>query len=408
MTQADIADFATWTDPGTSFQIQYSLPLFHEIDMTVSEGYRRIPHGGIEVGGLLFGRQLPDGARIEAFRSIECEHAQGPSFKLSDRDVALLREQIASAPENPELGGMELLGWFVAHTRGPLQMTEAETRLFAELFPGAGKMTVLVKPEKFKPTLFTFLVRGRDGSMRSNGTDQAIILPLPGRAGRADVPAPEARGFVPAPAEHRPPAPPSPVLEPMRPVEPVWRAEPEPPAVANPEPVPRYASPEAAPPLAIPAAPPAPLQWDLERAPVERSLFGAYGEPIGRPVRHETVRGSSGAGRVVLGVVAAVILAAGAMFWYYQQMPAEVIQLSVEPQTNGIVVSWPPGQTSDAAHAFLRVNDGPLVELPLDAKVTGRYQLQAPADNLKVEIVSEHTLHNSRGIVRYLQPSTSP
>ena len=29
--------------------------LFHEIDFVVNEGYRKIPHGGIEEGGLLFG-----------------------------------------------------------------------------------------------------------------------------------------------------------------------------------------------------------------------------------------------------------------------------------------------------------------------------------------------------------------
>src|ERR1700755_495155 len=111
MTQADIADFATWIDPATSFQVHYSLPVFHEIDFAVNEGYRRIPHGGIEEGGLLFGRRFSDGIRIEAFRPIECEHAMGPSFKLSEGDLAKLRDQIAKAQADPELGGMETLGW---------------------------------------------------------------------------------------------------------------------------------------------------------------------------------------------------------------------------------------------------------------------------------------------------------
>ena len=44
-----------WTAPGASTTVTYSLPLFHEIDFVVNEGYRKISHGGVEVGGLLFG-----------------------------------------------------------------------------------------------------------------------------------------------------------------------------------------------------------------------------------------------------------------------------------------------------------------------------------------------------------------
>jgi len=89
---------ASWTQPGGSFTVEYAVPLFHEIDFFVSEGYRRIAHGGIEVGGLLFGRPTADGIRLEAFLPIECEHAAGPSFKLSERDVAGLRQQMNSPP----------------------------------------------------------------------------------------------------------------------------------------------------------------------------------------------------------------------------------------------------------------------------------------------------------------------
>src|SRR5436190_4942541 len=95
--------YATWTQPGAPFTVSYSLPLFHEIDFLVSEGYRRIPHGGIEVGGLLFGRFEDSSVRLDAFRSIECEHASGPSFTLSERDLTLLRQQLASSASAPEL-----------------------------------------------------------------------------------------------------------------------------------------------------------------------------------------------------------------------------------------------------------------------------------------------------------------
>src|SRR5437588_11578638 len=111
------AVYATWTRPETQVAVTYSLPLFHEIDFVVNEGYRRIPHGGIEVGGLLFGRVENNSVRLEAFRSIECEHASGPSFVLSDRDLALLKQQLAKAASDPELQGLQVAGWFIAHTR---------------------------------------------------------------------------------------------------------------------------------------------------------------------------------------------------------------------------------------------------------------------------------------------------
>src|SRR5207248_8332853 len=197
-----------WNVPATSFTITYSLGLFHEIDFQVNEGYRRIPHGGIEIGGLLFGQVEANEIQIEAFRSIDCEHALGPSFVLSERDLAALREQLAATKSDPELAGFEVVGWLISHTRSPLRMNDREAALFDELFPESGRITVLAKPERFQPTRFGFLMRNSDGTVPRDATDQAIILPLSGRGARsgdgpvASIPAPEQK---PVPA--RPPAP---------------------------------------------------------------------------------------------------------------------------------------------------------------------------------------------------------
>src|SRR5450755_3953739 len=226
--------YASWTQPGGLFTVEYSVPLFHEIDVVVSEGYRRIAHGGIEVGGLLFGRPTADGIRLEAFLPIECEHAAGPSFKLSERDAAGLRQQIDSPPTGQAgAPGLQVVGWFIAHTRSELRMNETEAALFDEVLPGPGKITVLVKPEKFKATRFTFLVRGADGSLERDGVEQSFVLLLPGRGGRAESVAPviaperttlrrepldEPVKAPPPPAAPVPPAPVEPVSAPVAPV----------------------------------------------------------------------------------------------------------------------------------------------------------------------------------------------
>ncbi len=256
-------DYAYWNVPETSFIVTYSLGLFHEIDFQVNEGYRRIPHGGVETGGVLFGRIDENSARIEAFRTIECEHASGPSFVLSERDIEAVHDQLAAAKTDPELAGLETVGWFIAHTRSPLRMHDREAALFDRLFPGAGQVTVLAKPERFQPTRFCFLVRAADGTVPREGAQQAIILPLPGRATRAgagpvpSIPAPEERPAVnarPAPPPIVPrraePPPVAPPPEPEPPIAVTPEVEPVIAAPLEPEPV-IAAPPEAEPPIAV-------------------------------------------------------------------------------------------------------------------------------------------------------------
>src|SRR4051794_7183016 len=106
--------YAIWIDPETSHPVKYSLPLFHDLDFQVNEAYRRIPHGGVEIGGVLYGRFEPKGVIIEALRPIDCEHASGPSFLLSEKDLARMVEAFGEAQSDSELKGLERVGWFVS------------------------------------------------------------------------------------------------------------------------------------------------------------------------------------------------------------------------------------------------------------------------------------------------------
>jgi hypothetical protein len=162
-----VAERAVWTAPDSSSVVTYSLPLFHEIDFAVNEGYRKISHGGVEVGGLLFGLLEEDGPRIDAFRPIACDHASGPSFVLSDIDLERLVVQLDTAASDPELSGLKPVGWFLSRTRSPLQLVERELVLFDYFFPEPRTLTVLVKPERFQPTLHLPGPRpGREGAAR--------------------------------------------------------------------------------------------------------------------------------------------------------------------------------------------------------------------------------------------------
>jgi hypothetical protein len=406
------ADYAFWAAPGTSFKVTYSLATFHEIDFVVNEGYRRIPHGGIEMGGLLFGHLNQDGIRIETFRPIECEHASGPSFNLSEKDVAGLEQQISAAASDPELNGLQVLGWFIAHTRGPLKFTEKEKLLFDRFFPGANKLTVLIKPERFRPTRFGFLVRDHTGQVNTDATANAIILPgrgIQGREGplpsiaappetsetrpaertstdsarRAFVPPPEPKRGSYEPPEHvRPTArPATPDSPPQIDDSPVAPSLPSTGKVGTSLPVERPLPPSTSAPRSLP-------ETELPRARQRYPAFAEERKPYGI--------------QFVLVLLVAALLGCCVGYWAYLQLPSAVISLAVQKQENTLLVSWSPAQTRTSAYAAIRVDDGEPVTLSTAEKTAGHTAIVNSGSDVKIELIAQHWLRDSRGIVRFV------
>jgi hypothetical protein len=396
-------EYAVWTIPGTAFSVWYWLSLFHEIDFQVNEAYRRIPHGGMEIGGLLFGRADESSARIEAFRAIACEHSRGPSFVLSDRDLNGLREQLGTAASDPDLQGLDVLGWFISHTRSQLEVNERERGLFDELFPGPAKLTILIKPERFQPTRFAFFARNPDGALAGNG-DDAIILPLPGRASGA---APLAS--IPAPSS-----------ESARERQETETAEP---AVSD-EKGARVAPvlPDRASEVAITAVLPEPVSAPIiapqpaaESLPSIEEIRRKRAEAIRKPHPGEARAAAQQAAEATptesrrtnarLAVVLFVAAALGCVVGYfiYLQLPPAVIPLNIEKRAAELVVSWPPEQTRDATYAALRVDDGDPIVLSTEQKSDGQAAIHSAGGNVKIELVAQHWMRDSHGFLRYVE-----
>ena len=125
--------FGTWTAPECALRIEYSLAVIDEIRTIVTEGFQRLSRGGIEVGGVLYGRVDANHLRILAMRPIACEHAGGPTFNLSDNDRAALAAQLQQTPEDFELQSLTPVGWFCS-APGSL-----DTTLFTLLSPGSAR-----------------------------------------------------------------------------------------------------------------------------------------------------------------------------------------------------------------------------------------------------------------------------
>ena len=417
------AEYAVWQIPGTSFKVAYWLSLFHEIDFQVNEGYRRIPHGGIEIGGLLFGHVEENFARIEAFRIIECEHSRGPSFVLSERDLSALRTQLSSAGSDSELQGLDLLGWLIAHTRSELEVNERESKLFDELFPETGKLMILVKPVRFQPTRFAFLVRGADGKLAGAGPENAIILPLPGRAERggsgpnASIPAPAAKAPESRTVSEEPErdvAEDLPVSEEMP-----GSKEPEPSKEPSPSREPEQA-PVGTPPMLTPeipvipaalaAGPAAPDFPSIEEIRRRRSEAIRQPDPFEARAAHQQIsqtiqwdgRRSNARLAIVLFLAAALGCVVG--YFIYLQLPPAVIPLNVEKRAPELIISWPPEQTRDAVYAALRVDDGDPIPLSSAQKAQGQAAIHSAGGNVKIELIAQHWMRDSRGILRYVEP----
>src|ERR1700747_3129778 len=82
--------FGWWRTPEIGLTIEYPYQVMEEIRTAVCDGQQRLAHGGLEGGGVLFGTRRDTSIRLLTWRPIFCEHALGPSFRLSTRDRAEL------------------------------------------------------------------------------------------------------------------------------------------------------------------------------------------------------------------------------------------------------------------------------------------------------------------------------
>ena len=180
-------NFGSWAVAESRLSIEYSLVVIEEIRHAVTEGFQRLSRGGLEVGGVLYGTHEGSAVRIQAMREIVCEHARGPSFLLSDKDRAALREQLAPGQEDPRLEGMVALGWFLSHTRGEIALTESDLETFNAFFPAPWQITLVIRPGRTGFMRAGFFVRESDGAVKSERS--YLDFSFPDRPAAPDRPA---------------------------------------------------------------------------------------------------------------------------------------------------------------------------------------------------------------------------
>lgn len=203
-----------WSAPGFPYEIEIELDVLEEIRHRAEEGFQRIGHGGVEFGGVLYGRTDDGVVRILEWRELECDHSMGPSFVLSEADRGRLESLIELPRRDQLLSGMEAVGWWASHGRSAVALKSQDVEIHDRYFRGAKQVALIVKPVRQGPSGAGFFGRNSEGELAAQASAKEFeiranvsALMRPPRATAAPQPLVDAHQRVTAPTALAPPRP---------------------------------------------------------------------------------------------------------------------------------------------------------------------------------------------------------
>ena len=169
-TQNSSPEFHTWSAEPHTLKVLYTKAVMDQMSEAAWEGLQKVPRRGLEVGGVLYGARSGNEIRVTEWRPIDCEHANGPGFELSDRDRAALAAKLEQSTSEPELSGLEPVGWFHSHTRDGVFLSAKDVDIYQRFFPAPWQIALVLKPHSQQPTRAGFFFREDDGSLHSTAS----------------------------------------------------------------------------------------------------------------------------------------------------------------------------------------------------------------------------------------------
>ncbi len=176
MSSSPDTSSGTWRSPTSNLTVDYKLDVMERIRLEAHEGFKRIAHGGVELGGVLYGKRAENSIQILDWRPIHCSHARGPGFRLSDEDHEQLQQDLAEARQEPELRGLEPLGWFHSHTRSGLSLTPEDIELHNRHFGQFWQVALLLRPTAEPATRALFFAKDESGELLSDPESEAMLI----------------------------------------------------------------------------------------------------------------------------------------------------------------------------------------------------------------------------------------
>jgi proteasome lid subunit RPN8/RPN11/DNA-directed RNA polymerase subunit RPC12/RpoP len=172
------ANSKTWRIPQCPFLIECSPAVLDQIRLEVERG-RNLPGGERETGGVLFGLHDPNRIRILACKPLPCEHAMGAGFVLSEKDEQRLAHLISAPATDPELNGLEPLGWYHSHIRSKILLSERDRQIHSRYFAAPHQIALVIHPRSDAPARAGFFFQEPSGEMRTESSYEEFTIETP-------------------------------------------------------------------------------------------------------------------------------------------------------------------------------------------------------------------------------------
>ena len=148
-----------WQIAGKPIAIHLSLDVVEGISQEVMRGFGAVPRRGAEVGGILLGSLEPGEKRIvrvDDFDPVPIEYKHGPSYLLSNADLANLETSLERLRDR---SSQRPVGFFRSHTREGAGLGPEDLDLLNKYFPAPESIALLIRPFATKVSLAGFYFR---------------------------------------------------------------------------------------------------------------------------------------------------------------------------------------------------------------------------------------------------------
>jgi hypothetical protein len=153
------ADYYKWDSPSGDFSVFLRLDLVDGLLPDVMAAFGAVPRRGAETGGILLGRAETSGpatiVRVEAFEAVPCSYRHGPSYLLSESDMAAFEAAVRKHSANGD--GNSAVGYYRSHTRSREALADEDRTLLARYFPLPNSVMLVIQPRASRPTTAGFL-----------------------------------------------------------------------------------------------------------------------------------------------------------------------------------------------------------------------------------------------------------
>jgi hypothetical protein len=153
------ADYYKWDSPSGDFSVLLRLGLVDGMLSEVMSAFGALPKRGAETGGILLGRVEASGpatiVRVEAFEAVPCSYRHGPSYLLSESDMAAFEAAMRKCCGNGDANSA--VGYYRSHTRNGESLGDGDRMLLARHFPPPNAVMLVIQPRASRPTTAGFL-----------------------------------------------------------------------------------------------------------------------------------------------------------------------------------------------------------------------------------------------------------